>query len=168
MPISNDDLIRRRRKLLKGAVGAPVLFTLPVGSALAATSLTCDIKSQQTFASESPSTFLTAPSADKWMRARLDVFVVNVQGSGPVDAVMVGSDFYRLDNATTTLILIPQVDIAGTPSLTGSQVDVLVDYNVSGMATVVVAPNSPVSPIAGVSCWNSLNPTAPLTSNIVN
>ena len=66
---STDDLLQRRRALLKGsAVAVPAILTLRSGSALAATSISCIQKVQGAIPPETPPTTVADPAADTWLR----------------------------------------------------------------------------------------------------
>lgn len=167
MSTAKQSQIEKRRKLLKSAVGAPVLFTLPgaVGSAMAATSLACNEKSLTTFASESPvEGFPSAP--DKWMRVRCEVWTFKLDSGGPaVTGFKFNSAYYLVTNGVAAQVV---VKANPAPAQVANQyVYALVDYQDSAPATIVLDPNNAISPIAGASCWNSLNSTN-LSSNVIN
>lgn len=54
MASDQPDINKLRRRLLKAAAGAPVIFTLPVGTGVAAASIACDAK---------PGNVISAPDA---------------------------------------------------------------------------------------------------------
>lgn len=167
MPTKTQDQIERRRKLLKGAVGAPALFTLPgaVGSAMAAASLGCREKSLTTFAAESPvAGFPSAP--DKWMRVKCEVWTFTVFGdSSPTTGFKFNGSYYRVSSNVATSVA---VESSPAPAqVVGQYVFALVDYQDGAPATIVLDPSGAVSPIAGASCWNSLTSSS-LSSNVIN
>lgn len=170
MSTSKQNQIEKRRKLIKSAVGAPALFTLPgaVGSAMAAASLGCDVKSQATFADESPVTgFPSAP--DKWMRVRCEVWTFRLESGGAaVTGFKFNGAYYQVTSGVAQQVAVKLTPSSQAPvQVAGQYVYALVDYQQSAPATIVLDPNKAVSPIAGASCWNSLT-SSNLSSNVIN
>ena len=168
MSTTKPSQVEKRRKLLKSAVGAPALFTLPgaVGSAMAAASLGCDAKSLAVFADESPvDGFPSAP--DKWMRVQCEVWQFKIVGAtGPaVDGFKFNGAYYFVTDGVAEQVA---VDANPAPKqVANAYVYALVDYQQGAPATIVLDPGNAVSPIAGASCWNSLT-SSNLTTNVIN
>ncbi|MCB1901547.1 MAG: hypothetical protein KDH16_19810, partial [Rhodocyclaceae bacterium] len=161
--------IEKRRKLIKSAVGAPALFTLPgaVGSAMAAASLGCDVKSQAAFADESSVEGFPSSARDKWMRVRCEVWQFKIVGAtGPaVDGFKFNGAYYFVTDGVAEQVA---VDANPAPKqVANAYVYALVDYQQGAPATIVLDPGNAVSPIAGASCWNSLT-SSNLTTNVIN
>lgn len=161
---SSPSRTTKRRRMLQAAIGTPIVLTLPIGSALAATSLTCDIKSQTLALNLVGSLKLidTLPG-DTWMRKRLDKYIV-----GSSSYIRVNDVWYLVNPDGTATPATPSPEPTA-PS--GEYYYALVDYAAydAGLPDgfyypVVSAPLA--TPIAGESCWNSLNGTQ-LTSNIL-
>ena len=155
----------KRRRILKAAASAPVVFTLPTGAALAATSLTCADKSAERASLELPAGVTSAP--DSWMRFSLPGFRINQPG-GQFQGFNLGGTWYAVNADGTVTPVTPN----GTPQSNGLTYYALVDYDAysSGQAAsmyVYHGGTGVVSPIAGASCWNSLTGSA-LSSNVIN
>lgn len=171
MPASDNDQKLRRRKILKAAAGAPVVFTLPTGAALAAGSLGCDVKSQNRATTEQPTGVISSTSgtaaADDWMRYKLDGLNITLTDDTVVQGFMLDNSYYKvLADGTVELI---STFKSATPST--AIYSALVDYDsfkAGNSASMYVYHGDLVaSPIAGCSCWNSLNGDS-LISNIIN
>ena len=68
MPSIDSEQRSRRRRILKAAASAPVVFTLPSGAALAAGSLTCAEKSANLAVSGAVPVPGVTLAPDIWMR----------------------------------------------------------------------------------------------------
>lgn len=179
MSSSQSDRARQRRRIIQAAVGAPVVFTLPSGAALAAASLTCDDKSnliRNTGIGGTDTALGVEAAPDGWVRYRLQVYEINPSGSGgktngiTFDANPSSSSIWYTVNLSTGAAT--QVTVNGSPSLiSGLYYYALVDYSAypSSTASAYVYPaHAPVgSPIAGGSCWTSLLPTSSIGGNNV-
>jgi hypothetical protein len=187
MSVSKSDRTEQRRRILRGAVSAPVIFTLPSGAALAQVSTSCAAKSQELAATENPLGIATG--LDKWMRFEVEAYSFNgsVKVSGFLDATTAGSGttpankndryfqlnglWYRYNVADGTAMAVT----LSTPTPSGTPVGplyVLVDYAAYSAGTnptmyVYPARTPVINPIAGASCWNSLT-GASLTETVIN
>ncbi|WP_341645746.1 hypothetical protein [Thauera sp. SDU_THAU2] len=101
--MSVDDKSRNeaRRRLIKSAAAAPVVFTLPSGAALAATSSSCEANSSGLFGRETPRA--VEMGTDKWVRARVQALkfkAVKAAGNGSenVNGFMYGDSYYKVSN----------------------------------------------------------------------
>lgn len=154
----------KRRRLLQAASVVPVVLTLPSGAALAAGSLTCDIKSTNLALNLGASLkLIDSLPGDTWMRKRLDKYIV-----GTSSYIRVNDVWYQVNADGTATPSTPSPEPT-TPS--GEYYYALVDYAAYDAGApggyyypVVSAPLA--TPIAGESCWNSLNGTQ-LGSNIL-
>ena len=154
----------KRRRILKAAASAPVVFTLPMGTALAANSISCAVKSADRAANETVAGVTTAP--DAWMRFSLPGFTIN-QSGGPVSGFNFDGRWFRVNGDGSVTVVTPN----GTPRANGVTYYALVDYEAYSLgqpASMYVYTGTPIdNPIAGASCWNSLEGTA-LTGNVIN
>ena len=174
MTASDTDQKMRRRKILKAAAGAPVVFTLSTGAALAAGSLGCDVKSANRAATETPpvpgvlTSDTSTPSLDDWMRFSLEGYELNRAGGPKVDGFLLGGKAYQVNTDGTVTELL---DYNGNSKLNGKTYTAIVDYSsyAAGDAESMYVYHgvAVANPIAGASCWNSLNATS-LISNIIN
>lgn len=91
----NQEVYREmRRRIVKGAISTPAIFTLSTGAAFAATSLTCAERSQTLAGTELPPGFVTNP--DKWVRKTLRVYRVQVRESASTsEAVNINRNWYH-------------------------------------------------------------------------
>ena len=160
----------KRRRILKAAASAPVVFTLPTGAALAATSISCAVKSTNRATSTTETVFGVTTEPDDWMRFSLPGVRINQSGRlDKVNGFNLGGTLYAV-NADGTVT--PVTAAVGLPQPNGLTYYALVDYDAysSGQAAsmyVYHGGTGVVSPIAGASCWNSLEGTA-LTDNVIN
>lgn len=154
----------KRRRMLQAAIGVPVVLTLPSGAALAAGSLTCDIKSTNLALNIGASLkLIDSLPGDTWMRKRLEKYIV---GSSSYIRV---NDVWYLVNADGTAT--PATPSPEPTAPSGEYYYALVDYaaydaGASGGYYYPLVSAPLATPIAGESCWNSLNGTQ-LTSNIL-
>lgn len=169
MPLSQLERTQQRRRLLRAAASAPVVFTLPTGAVLAATSLSCADQSAERFLSEGAPGVTTSP--DSWMRFQVQALSIKPQGGGPHVSGFEFNGAYYQPNADGTVVQITNTN--GTPTqIAGSNYHLLVDYSTysstSSPHLYVYPGQAPVSnPIAGASCWSSLTGVL-LTTNIIN
>lgn len=90
MTQSKSERNEQRRRILRAAAGAPVILTLPSGAALAANSVTCDVKSKELASSSNPVGVSTvAGSPDDFMRYSVQAFTVS-QTEGGAPATVTG------------------------------------------------------------------------------
>lgn len=173
MPLSQLERTQQRRRLLRAAASAPVVFTLPTGAVLAATSLSCADKSAERFLSEGAPGVTTSP--DSWMRFQVPALKIKPQGSGSHVSGFELNGVYYQPNADGTVAEITNTNGTPTP-IAGSNYLLLVDYSTysstyssTSSAHLYVYPGqTPVSnPIAGASCWSSLTGVL-LTTNVIN
>ena len=160
----------KRRRILKAAASAPVVFTLPTGAALAATSISCAVKSTNRATSTTETVFGVTTEPDDWMRFSLPGVRINQSGGlGQVNGFNLGGTWYAV-NADGTVTAVTAV---GVPQPNGRTYYALVDYDAysSGQAAsmyVYHGGTGVVSPIAGASCWNSLTGSALSPPNVIN
>ncbi len=171
---------QHRRGILKAVAGAPLMFTLPTGAAVAATSLTCNEKSNSL---PTPVGATTSPGAtDTWIRYKVQRKEIRLltpnSKNGPTtivrNAFTLGTDWYRVNNHSSAVTKVINLDS------TYPAVDVqnrfyylLVDHDkysesASPESFVYLGTAPVLDPVAGTSCWNSVTPGANLTSNILN
>ncbi|WP_068635506.1 hypothetical protein [Thauera butanivorans] len=157
--MSADDKSRNegRRRLIKSAAAAPVVFTLPSGAALAAASSSCEANSLELFNTERP--LAVTASSDKWVRARLQAWKfkavkVGSNGSENVDGFKYNEVYYKVsDGRAEEVALKPGSKPAVYPR---QYYYVLINY--PGRTLILDASATDVTPMAGASCWNSLMP----------
>lgn len=169
MPSTDSEQNIKRRRILKAAASAPVIFTLPSGAALAAGSLTCAAKSLERATGETVDGVTVAP--DAWMRFSVPGLRLRFTGNRVVDGFRLDGSLYQVVGSDVVLISETPVNEASN----GQTYFLLVDYE--AYSDPIVSPDDPASyvylgtptanPIAGASCWNSLNSTD-LQSNVIN
>lgn len=173
MPLSPPERVKQRRRVLQAAVGAPVIFTLPSGAALAAASLSCQDKSAQLRTSQGAAGVTSA--TDTWIRYRLPQYSFKAknlsthQSLGTVNGFTFNSKWYIVQNGDAVEV---ELNGNGSYTATGSNYYALVDYSkyspTANPTSYVYPSATPVaSPVAGASCWNSLLATS-LTANVIN
>ncbi|WP_345794497.1 hypothetical protein AAG895_05330 [Thauera sp. JM12B12] len=161
----------KRRRLIKAAAAAPVVFTLPSGAALAATSSpTCDAKSLTRFNTSSVDAVVSEPG-DGWVRGRFQswTFRIKSENSSSIGFKHLGN-WYVVSNGSASLVL-GEVFTNGSnaPSERLDQYHyVLLNYP-DQTSLVFNASQADIAPIAGASCWNSLTPSAniPASNTVV-
>lgn len=157
MPAPDHSSQEKRRRLIKSAAAAPIVLTLPSGSALAASSAMCDKKSADAFAA-SPAPAVTAVS-DRWMRAQLQqyAFKGKVEGANGA-ASFTGFKYGGTNYAVVNGVAVPLVQTNQESMLQGQFYYVLVDYKGDQPVGLILDSSSigVQNPIAGASCWNSL------------
>lgn len=153
----------QRRKLLKAsAIGAPIVLTLRSGAALAATSLTCDVK----LANEpAPPTIVPEGTVEEvsWVRA-MGIKHTFTPTMGPSEMIFeVNGMFYDLNmgqlvSAANPNQLMEWQDLVnmGGGTLENENVSVLVYFDDMHQMSVESSPGS--SPLTD-SCWVSIQPT---------
>lgn len=179
---SEEQKKQRRRGILKAVAGAPVLFTLPTGAAVAAVSITCKDKSAALANNNPPPGALaSAAGTDKWVRYRVENLTIQTngnQGATFSNAFKLGGIWYQVIGNTVS-------NIPGNvpPGQNGTSFNpkryyyLLVDHT-KYLNSTTTSPQSFVylgstqlvtAPIAGGSCWNSITPGGQVpTSNILN
>lgn len=177
MSSSEQDRAAHRRKLIKAAVGAPVVFTLPSGAALAATSLSCAEKgasaengasrarvaTAEDFAVQPMQTFSSAPS-DTWVRFKLDKYRFAVPDGGPgqgrafVYGFWYNNQWYQVsqDGSTATPV-VPFASPAPEQVLNQSYYGLVAYQN--GSIILATSEEQSVAAITA-SCMASINPEA--------
>jgi hypothetical protein len=173
-PMKRDNL-QVRRTLLKGALGAPAVFTLPTGAAMAAASLTCIEKAQEQAQASGIQGLTTTP--DQWVRAKLVVYeaipdkpgAVSSSTSGGIGATSPGADANKIkvvtvDQMTTWYDLNGNKVAVKNPKQTGESVYALVDYSSPSNPQLFPAQNPVTSP-ASTSCAASL--ALPIIGNLI-
>ena len=150
----------KRRRLIKSAAAAPIVLTLPSGSALAASSAMCERKSADAFA-DNPASAVTAGS-DRWMRAELQMYsfkgkVEGLNGTAEYIGFKYDGVNYAVINGAAKPIVLSNGNDAET-LLPGQSFYVLVDYKGYQPVGLILDSSSigAQNPIAGASCWNSL------------
>jgi len=167
---------QHRRGILKAVAGAPLIFTLPTGAVVAATSLTCNEKSNNLPTPAGATT--SASTSDTWIRYKVQRKVIRLVTNGSTTSVRnaftLGTDWYQVDHTTGMVTKVTNLDS------TYPAVDVqnrfyylLVDHDkysesASPESFVYLGTAPVLDPVAGTSCWNSVTPGANLTSNILN
>ena len=149
----------KRRRLIKSAAAAPVVLTLPSGSALAASSAMCDTKSADAFATSGAPAVTTV--SDRWMRAQLQASsfrgkVDGLNGTSNYAGFTLGGVNYAVINGAAKPIVLSN---GSSPSeVPGQYFYVLVDYRGDQLVGPILDSSSigAQNPIAGASCWNSL------------
>jgi hypothetical protein len=153
----------QRRKLLRGAVSAPVFFTLPVGSALATSSiLQCVAKDGV----EQPSRVSGAP--DTWVRKEAGVYLVKVSGGARVLVWALGSGYYYKSTVSGTVSF--QVGDPVVPTQVKEQQGteyLLVLVSPTTGEFQAIYPAQSVGQGVHASCWNSIRPVANPSKNSV-
>lgn len=158
----------KRRRLIKSAAAAPVVFTLPSGAALAASSAMCDVKSGVAFVAE-PKPAVTA-GADRWMRAELQAYTFKGKIAGVNGATdYPGFKFSDIKYAVVNGSAVALSNVTKETELTGQFYYVLVDYRGDQSPGVILnsASLGDALPIAGASCWNSLTGDT-ASSNVIS
>jgi hypothetical protein len=140
--------VQRRRRVLRGLVGVPAIYTLPLGSAFAASSLGCVAKSQAFAAEDSPGGITSAP--DDWVRAPL---VVKENASNIYVSVSGDDPWFKYEPGSGA---VTPVELPGDATDSQQEYYGLVDYQGDNIHGVFPQESAVTSPIAGASCWNSL------------
>lgn len=154
-----EKLKQRRRALIKAAGAVPVVFSLTNGSPAAAASLTC---ADKTKGASAP--YVTS-GTDGWVR----VSVVQRKFKHG-NNVWYGFEYNNINytvSGTTANVFVPPLGTTITPQ--SSSYYLLVDYTSPGVYGVYPSDTSIGDPIAGASCWNSVNPNGPVagTGNLI-
>lgn len=154
----------RRRKLLRGAVSAPVFFTLPVGSALATSSILQCVGKDGV---EQPPR--VAGSPDTWVRKQADYYKVKVSGAR-VLAWKLGSNFYYRSTVSGSVAFQVGDPVSPMPSpapeMMGTEY-LLVLVSPSTGEFQAIYPAQSVGQGVHASCWNSIRPVANPNKNAV-
>lgn len=161
MSAKEKELLKQRRRALIKAVGAaPVVLTLPNGAAFAATSLTCADKTKGSAAAG------VVEGTDTWVRVSVQKLKFK-SDSTVFYGFSYNNNYYKVEGRTATPYVLPNG--AKKPSAINGRYGLLVDYNAPGVYGVYPADSSIGNPIAGASCWNSVNPNGPHagTGNLV-
>jgi hypothetical protein len=172
-----------RRRLVKSAVAAPMVFTLPMGASLAAESVSCVDKIDSTDAA------LLVGSADLaddlWVRVQLPLkrFVLKNSGAscGGTPPNVTGFDYdgkwYTYTVGESAAIPVPSDKRVCNPvakTTSPTTVYALVDVSFDPMALSgpirVSQVDDPITPVPGASCWNSVNPNPidQIGGNVIN
>ncbi len=165
---------RQRRRILRAVAGTPIVLTLPSGAALAAGSLTCDVKSFNAFDPDVVTGFPTdSGDPSSWMRYKLPKLLMLPDGqgggngsNGRVPGFALNGTYYKVED-DVAIEFVPNMNGANGPTSTGEFYYGLVDYNAGSPVLVLdKTTENGINPIAGASCWNSLTGDQ-LTSNII-
>jgi hypothetical protein len=153
------DKIEQRRRILRSAVGATAVFTLPIGADVAAASMACNLKPAN------PSPTLVTSTPDTWVR-------VNVRGYGfklggqKVRGFTYDNVWYWWNNGIPQRVPDAQAPPSNGPDKakeTGQTYYVLVDYPNGNIVTT--APSN--ASLASASCWTSLQGVAGIPKGAV-
>ena len=162
-----------RRRLIKSAAVAPIVFTLPSGAALAAASATCDAKSLTTFVNSDPRVKAVDIASDGWVRAafqRVDFNgkLVQTGAAQAFSGFIYEGRYYGVNELTGVATHVPHVSGQGA-AVPGKSYYVLVSYTSETpiFDSATVTSISGPSPISGGSCWNSLRPNSVGLNNII-
>lgn len=163
MSSSNVTRTEQRRRVLRAAVGVPIVYTLSSGAALAQGSLSCADKSLTLYQELQPALF--AATDDEFLRVALATFsfkIVNPSGSGNLDVIgfqyPAGTWYYIQGNQA--IAVVPKT----TPkAITNGVVYALLHYeDISSVRSLTLVPTilaSEINPLAGASCATSLGVT---------
>ena len=156
-----------RRRLIKSAAAAPIVFTLPTGSVLAATSISCHTKGLARFETTTPAVVAgdVNYTTDGWVRTRLQSYNFRVSGdtgSTRSNGFLLNGNYYKVSGATATLVSIVLNNGQGPQENSGQYFYVLVDYPIGNL---ILDAGEDVTPMAGASCWNSLAPGSGIPSD---
>ncbi|HHW62868.1 MAG TPA: hypothetical protein GX403_02740 [Rhodocyclaceae bacterium] len=160
MSASDNTSQEKRRRLIKSAAVAPVVLTLPSGSALAASSAMCDQKSADAF--DSSPAFAVTTATDRWMRAQLQMYTFKGKVEGQNGTKDYSGFKYNINNnvnyAVIAGVAVPLTQTTQETLLPGQYFYVLVDYRGDQPVGLILDSSSigAQNPIAGASCWNSL------------
>jgi hypothetical protein len=147
-----DTIRQRRRALIKAAGAAPVVFSLASGSAVAAASLTCADKTRGQ-RGVPPVTSAT----DGWVRVKVTQLKFKL-GLATWYGFQYGSQYYSVVGAGA----VPFALLPGTVvTQQASSYYLAVNYVSPGVYGVDPVGPFHGNPIAGASCWNSVNPNGP-------
>lgn len=148
--MDREPIDRTRRKWLRGAAATPAIFTLPTSAnPLALASSQCFGRRQG-----APAPF-SASNADGWVRAKLPLYSLTLTDNTKIDqAVQVGTTWYAYPTGGRIAL-----SVKSFQKLNGQFAYGLVDYTGPGTGPYRYYPEvQPVTPVAGYSCWNSVNP----------
>ncbi len=179
---SEEQKKQRRRGILKAVAGAPVLFTLPTGAAVAAASITCKEKSATLAADTQPPGALdSASGTDIWVRYRVENVTIQTTGSGGTtfpNAFNLGGTWYQVIGNTVSKVPGNINTGQGATSFNPKQYYYLLVDHTKYLNSTTTSPQLFVylgseqlvaAPIAGGSCWNSITPGGQVpTTNILN
>ncbi|MCG3186904.1 MAG: hypothetical protein IOMNBAOH_01480 [Rhodocyclaceae bacterium] len=174
----DQDRIALRRRLLKAAAGAaPMVFTLPVGAQVAASSANqCVAKDAAKVTATTPpryTTTATNPTTDGWVRFKAEVVMVKFNSSGAqnIKAWLVKGKTYAAENKTVnsttyTIGALIAPTQYGYVSLSPQQyANLLVfDDGSNPLGFYKIYPETKTSSQTALtgSCWNSVHPGNPL------
>ncbi len=142
-----------RRRILRAAAGAPVVFTLPSGTALAATSLWCLENSMERASREAfPATVMhEQPNPGDWVRVAVPKLRFQKGGSeNIIEGYMIDYTWHQVAGEA---VVDPESAPWQSRNPTGEYYYLLVDYS-SG--NPIPHGSSQGTPIHGTSCWTSL------------
>ena len=154
-----EKLKQRRRALIKAAGAAPVVFSLTNGSPAAAASITCVDKSADI--RPRPKMVIGGDTAsDGWVRVRVQRLRFRSTSAGTnVVGFAYQGNYYTVSSNVATLYM-PPTDVRIT-NVDNRYYGLLVDYAAPGIYGVYPADELIENPVAGASCWNSVNPNGP-------
>lgn len=171
----DQDRIALRRRLLKAAAGAaPMVFTLPVGAQIAASSANqCVAKDAAKVTATTPPRYTataTNPTTDGWVRFKAEVVKVKFNSSGTqfIKAWLVKGKTYAAENktvnSTTYAIgaLIAPTQYGYVSFSTKQYANLLVfddGSNPLGQYKIYPETKSASQTALTGSCWNSVHPS---------
>lgn len=161
--MSVDDKSRKeaRRRLIKSAAAAPVVFTLPTGAALAQSSSTCQASSLERFATENPPAVKVA--SDNWVRAQFQALKFRVQGESEESGGFLHNSYYKVLDGSAQAVVVEE----GSVSVNSEVAGYFVLVNAGDPATIILDSSYASAPIAGASCWNSVVGDGASNDNII-
>lgn len=167
-PVDPADARREaRRRILRAAVGAPVVFTLPSGAALAATSSQCEANAQEMAFTQSASMpDQVTGSPDGWLRYSVQKYLIPQSGANVYGFVLIDrynqEAWYKVEGgAAIPVTLMPGSGAGNKPSaVAGQYYYLLVNYEKfqqsSDPAVFADPQETNYSPMSG-SCWTSIS-----------
>lgn len=167
---NNDKLSPKRRALIKGsALAIPAILTLRSGSALAATSISCALKTQDNPPTSKPSAVSTTD--DNWLRSPTQCRTLTPSNppATPFDVYQDPTNptyWYNVavSNADTSVAFVDGASGIMTNAglnytYSGSSTCyVLIQVDANGTQTNVVGASTSGFPFASDSCYQSLHP----------
>lgn len=167
---------QRRRSIVKGVAGVPLIFTLPNGTALAAASLSCKDKSHALAQTEPYKGGLVgSPSiTDKWVRFKIQAYSIKQQSNSFVTGFTLNNLWYSVNLSNGAVNQVTPLGNGNAPTvLAGQFCYLIVDYDkysssASPETYIFLGTDTPSAPIAGSSCWNSLSGTTASADNLIN
>lgn len=151
------DKIEQRRRILRSAVGATAVFTLPIGADVAAASIACNLKN----ANANPTVVASTP--DTWVRVKVAGYRIWVNGQKTRGFVYNDVWYVWNNGIPQRLTFAPPPSGPEAAKETGNHYFVLVDYPSGNIVTS--SPSS--TSFASASCWTSLQGGAAIPRDAV-